>query len=265
MSELFNKRNLLIGGAVVVGGLVIYTLASGATGGEGGTVTYQPSGPSPQQLQAATQLQLASISANARIGEAQIAAANNAADNNARLQALTLSAGLEKYRIDAGAADSAARVANEARANELSANLARYNLDTQVALQSNNNAFQLDYAQIAANTSIAISAQNAATMQTVLNSQTARDVARINAFRDVQALQIGAGVATAQLAAQDNAARLSFLNSNLPLLNKRNRDDILWLVAGGDTSHKTVQSDLSGVAQVFNAGANIAGSIAGFF
>lgn len=265
MADYFNRRNLLIGGAVLVGGLVIYAVTSSGGGNSGGTVTYAPARTDPAIVAANTQLQLASMQLNAQANQTQAQLAMSAQDNQARLALAELSASIERGRLENEVVLGAASLGVQARGNELNANLARYNIDAQVMLNNNNNNFQLDYAQIAANTSIAISAQNAATMQSILSAEAARDQARFNAMQNIEIAQIAGQVRTTELQVQNNANRLDFLGSNLSQLNRRNRDDILYVVAGGDAGHKYAPTDLQGIAGVVSAAGDGIRSLVGWF
>jgi hypothetical protein len=247
MADFLNKRTLLIGGAVLVGGLVIVAVTRG---GSSGTVTYTPAGVSPAQAQANAQLAMAGIAANTRVNEIQAQLAANTQDNQARLALAGLAAQVQKYEIDARDAANTRASANDLKLAEFQTNIARYTIDAQVNMQALNNNFQLDYAQLAANTSTQIAAQQAETMRNILDSQNARDLARITSMRDISLAEISADVRARELRSADNVNRMAFLNSNLPLLRRSNRDDILRLVAGGDPSHAIVPTDLQGIGSI---------------
>lgn len=282
------KKPAFIGGAVVLFLFVLFMLNRGASSGSGGT-QYVDAGPSPAQLQAQTALALAQIDAGKVAGQtaAQVAIAREQLATD--LAKGSLQADLSKYLADKqaatdtlnltvnaniAAANTAAQVATTKYLGDLTAQTTKFQLDQAERIQANNNAFQLDFAEqayasqtqqalIAANLTQSQIAANRDVTLSVLTAEQSRELARITAARDVELSSIKAGVDMATIQAQTAAAKDAAIISSLPLLKKKNRDDVLKSYVTGEYGY--AGPPVNRLAQTIGAIGGAAGNIGKLF
>ena len=184
------------------------------------------------QLGSQTQIQLATIGANVQIQQtqAQLAMAHEAAvlqltqNQNNNDTAISL-AGLEAQLREA---ENASNERLTARAQDASLMALNAQLNNALAMQENNNSFQLDYASLAYNSALETVKTNAA-LQATLGAQSA-DLQKTLSAQQLDAYKISTA-ANVQLTTNQQ------LLSVIPTLKSKDRDESLQIISGLITGH----------------------------
>lgn len=237
IGDFFQRKTLLYGGGIVV--LIIFVLLLRHGGSAATAAPVSGTGPTDAQVNASTQLQLASISAatSAAQTNAQLAAQHD------QLQEALAEKGIDAQVALAGIAADSNNTALQVQAStaqtqylaDLQASVAKWTLDAQTAQTASNNAFQLDYAK-AANSS----AEALATIQAgVINNQ-------IMASRDTT-------IATLQATAAQTA---SYINGQVAIQQSGDQKDIAIADINAGVAKKQSSNNLIG---------GIVGGILGIF
>jgi len=237
-----NKRTLLYGGAIALLVVLFLVLRSGSASAQ--TVTTQ-GGMSDAELQAQTQIELAQISAGAQAAQTNAQLQLGAQQIQGDLDKASLEADLAKYQIDATtnaqntqtqaqlqiSEDTLTEQAQQAKYNaDLQASVTKYTLDNALATQQANNNFQLDYAEAANQTQVALNTiqANVVTQQLAAN----RDVteAQIAANQAALASQLGAET---QIVQSNNDTQVSIANINAGVQKKQSKNNLIGGIVGG--------------------------------
>lgn len=295
--NIWANKPLLIGGAIVIGGIVLI-VASGSKAEAGTTYMTVPNGQSDAQLAAARDIQIAQIQAGAAVSSANASLTAQQQQAQLDLQKTTLQAQLSQYAIDAENARSAHELNVNADIQRLQiqgqlesqeflagqqAAVARYTLDQALATTRSNNEFQLEYAENANNTSVLMQQIQAQVVNNqlavnrdvtlgVLTSQQNLEIAKIAANRDIYLtdIQANADISSAALAYQAEADRLyaqqqqqqtAAVIGSLGSLKKKNRDDVLQALITGQPYGYQGPPGPSKTAQVIGAAGGAIGSI----
>lgn len=295
--NIWHNKPLLIGGAVVIGGIVLIA-ASGSKANAGTTYMTVPNGQSDAQLAAARDIQIAQIQAGAAATAANAQLSLSAQQSQADLAKAGLQAQLAQYAIDAENARASKELDVNASIQRLTiesqtdsqefltgqqAAIAKYTLDQALATTRANNEFQLEYAENANNSAVLMQTIQAQVVNNqlaanrdvtlgVLTSQQNLELAKLAANRDVlltsiqsetdiSSKAIDAQVILEQQAAAAKAAQTQAVISSLPMLKKSNRDDVLKSVVTGEYGYAGPPGP-SGTAQTITAIGGAAGGIA---
>lgn len=280
MNILHNKP-VLIGGAAVLA--IVIVMAARGSSASGGSIAVANPGPSDAQVAAQRDIQIATIQAGMQASAANASAAAAAQQGQIDLAKASLDAELQKYAIDASNASDARNVAAmtavqtlsiQAQANsqdklaEMQAAIAKYTLDNALAQQQSNNEFQLAYAQSANQTQVQLAALTTSLTETILGQQTAIEMTKIGAAKDVQLADIAGQVTMAGYATQLQAQQLAATQAQwssvigaLPELKKKNRDDVLKSLITGEYGYMGPAGP-SSTAQIIGATGSALGSAA---
>jgi hypothetical protein len=192
--EYVKKNPIMFGTIFVVFGLLLWFMMNRGSSSAGATTVVQGGGPSDAQLAAATQVQLAQISAGAQtsLADRQLSALSMQTESQEHLAALSLTHAMAELQVE----ERLGVLGVEASLAGMTAQL-----NAQTQMSADNNAFMIDYARVA---------QDAATANVMINASLQRDLAGISA----------------------EAYRTSSLLSIIPTLKKKNRDEALLAIAG---------------------------------
>lgn len=203
LKSFANKKVLMYGAGFAVF-LVIVLFLRNATGGSAATTvtTTTAQGPSAAQIQASTSIALANIEAASAANQLngqltlqtqaqqadltktqmQMQLAKQSLESDAALQQLqmTTAAQIAQKQLDA-------QISQTINGQQLQASIAKWTIDSNVAMQANQNAFQLEYAEAANSSQERITA----ILANVTNNQ-------LIASRDVNLATIAAGVSNTQ-------------------------------------------------------------------
>jgi hypothetical protein len=194
------KQNPVMFGVIfVVFGLLLWVLINRRSGGGAGNVVYQQAGKDPNQVAAEAAIAQAQIQAQAQTQAGQLQLAAIAQQGQTELALANLQGQVSLAEL--GASE---RLGFQSMESSLAA--LRYQLEADRSIVDSNNAFQIGYARVAADSAVETVRINAELQQSLSNNQ-------------LQAYQYGAFVAT------------------IPSLRRRDRDDVLRLASPVGTGY----------------------------